>query len=777
MRRSGGVARPADCGGKRALMMRLAWIAALTFAALLLSNGAQSASAQTVPITPLVRQQIGALLAEKAARTPAQRKISSRLLFASRMRRGLSPVPGIPTLRTSIGVAPDGTTLIDLRTEVTERVLRQIEELGGAVESSHPRYRAVRARVPIDQLEALAALAEVSGIRPADLAITRKIDVTEGDHAHRADQVRGSFGVDGTGVSIGVISDGVASLASLQASGDLPPTVTVLPGQAGSGSEGTAMLEIIYDLVPGAALLFATAFNSQASFAANIEALRNAGADIIVDDVGYFAEAVFQDDDVASAVNTVTDDGALYFSSAGNAGNLNDGTSGVWEGDFHFTGIAFNGDPAHDFGGGVWTNEITVDSPYVFTLQWSDSQGASGNDYDLLLLNPAATEVWDSSTDVQDGNDDPYEVIDSGPWNDTGNLLAVVRKLGQGEDRFLHLNANRGKLAIATDGQTGGHSAARDAFSVAAVDVADAGGPGGVFDGTESVETYSSDGPRRVFYEADGTPITPGDFSSTGGELRQKPDLTAADCVSTATPGFDTFCGTSAAAPHAAAIAALLLDLGSGITPQTVRNALAGTALDIEALGWDRDSGAGIAEAFASAADLGATACSDGVDNDGDGLTDLTDPGCSDAGDDSEKDASLPCDDGVDDDSDGFVDTADPACSSGNPYVPDPTAPREQTQCQDGMNNDPGQDPNPGLIDFDGGQSIWGECTGQPGGCPANASDPEGDGVANPDPQCAGKPWKDLERRPTYPCGLGAELLLLLPFLWLWRRRRAGKTL
>jgi hypothetical protein len=413
----------------------------------------------------------------------------------------------------------------------------------------------------------------------------------------------------------------------------------------------------------------------------------------------------------------------------------------------------------------------------VFTLQWSDAQGASGNDYDLLLLNPAATEVWDSSTDVQDGNDDPYEVIDSGPWNDTGNLLAVVRKLGQGEDRFLHLNANRGKLAIATDGQTGGHSAARDAFSVAAVDVADAGGPGGVFDGTESVETYSSDGPRRVFYEADGTPITPGDFSSTGGELRQKPDLTAADCVSTATPGFDTFCGTSAAAPHAAAIAALLLDLGSGITPQTVRNALAGTALDIEALGWDRDSGAGIAEAFASAADLGATACSDGVDNDGDGLTDLTDPGCSDAGDDSEKDASLPCDDGVDDDSDGFVDTADPACSSGNPYVPDPTAPREQTQCQDGMNNDPGQDPNPGLIDFDGGQSIWGECTGQPGGCPANASDPEGDGVANPDPQCAGKPWKDLERRPTYPCGLGAELLLLLPFLWLWRRRRAGKTL
>jgi subtilisin family serine protease len=157
---------------------------------------------------------------------------------------------------------------------------------------------------------------------------------------------------------------------------------------------------------------------------------------------------------------------------------------------------------------------------------------------------------------------------------------------------------------MATAGQTSGHSAARDAFSVAAVDVAGAGGAGGVFDGTESVESYSSDGPRRVFYEADGSPITLGDFSSSGGELRQKPDLAAADCVSTATPGFLPFCGTSAAAPHAAAVAALLLELGGGapVTPEDIRDALTGTALDIEAAGTDRDSGAGIVEAFGAAA-------------------------------------------------------------------------------------------------------------------------------------------------------------------------------
>lgn len=573
-------------------------------AAALAATAPGSALGQPQRLRPELVAQIAALRAEKAARTAIQRKLSSRLLHASRLRRGLAIAPGVPSLRTGIEVAPDGTTLVDLRGRVGPALLAGIEALGGDVISSHPRQGTLRARVPLVLAEALAALPDVGAVQPADRAYTRKIDTSEGDAAHAADLLRQGLGVDGTSIGVGVLSDGVGSLASLQASGDLP-VVTVLPGQAGSGSEGTAMLEIVHDLAPGAALLFATALGGQANFAANILALRAAGADILVDDVAYFAEAVFQDGVIADAVDHVTADGALYLSAAGNEGNLNDGTAGVWEGDYAFSGVTANGDDAHDFGGGQVTNQVILDPPFVFTLHWSDSQGGSGNDYDLLLIDPTLTFVVANSNDYQDGDDDPFEEISSQFFDDTDHHLVVVQFAG--DDRFLHLNTIRGQLAIATAGQIHGHAAARGALAAAAVDVADAGGTAGRFDGSEPVEPFSSDGPRRVFYEADGTPITPGEFSSGGGELRAKPDLAGADGVSTATPGFAPFFGTSAAAPHAAAVAALLLERAQplGLGPDAVRQALLESALDVEAPGVDRDSGAGIVDAWAAGTLLG----------------------------------------------------------------------------------------------------------------------------------------------------------------------------
>jgi hypothetical protein len=436
-----------------------------------------------------------------------------------------------------------------------------------------------------------------------------------------------AFGVNGAGIKIGVLSDGASSLAASQALGDVPGDVTILPGQAGGGAEGTAMMEIIHDLAPGAKLYFATAFNGIASFAQNIRDLRAARCDIIIDDVFYFDENPFvdgQSDAVISpsngglilqAVNQVTASGASYFSSAGNEGNLDDGSAGAYEGDFVDGGSLglLTGGTVHLFGTKQYDTISANGGNYVM-LFWSDPLGASSNDYDLFVLNSSGTAVLEASTDIQDGTQDPLESL-SPTYNIAGNRL-VVFKHARAQNRYFHLNTFRGGLVVATAGETHGHSQSALAYSVAATPAVGAWSPEtpsgpypSPFTAASQTELFSSDGPRRLFYYADGTAITPGDVSSTGGLVRQKPDITAADGVSVTGVGFfpSPFYGTSAAAPHAGAIAALLESASPTITSGEMRAALTGSAVDVMAPGGDRNSGAGIVMSFEALIAVGAT--------------------------------------------------------------------------------------------------------------------------------------------------------------------------
>ncbi|HEX2164117.1 MAG TPA: S8 family serine peptidase [Thermoanaerobaculia bacterium] len=570
--------------------------AALALAAL---AGAGVAAAQPEPprrISATAAAEIRALQLDKATWSPAERKLDGALVFALKRRRGDALLSRLPALRTGRELARQEAVEVEIVGAVDPPLEEAVAEVG-TVLSVHPERSLLRARVPLERLLGLAARPDVRSIR-RDLGFeVRKDTTSEGDVAHLASLARATFGVDGSGVAIGVLSNGIDTLAARQATGDLP-AVNVLPGQAGVGDEGTAMLEIVHDLAPGATLWYATALGGEAQFAANVAALAAAGCDVIVDDVFYFAEATFQDDLVAQAVNDFTAAGGLYFSSAGNSGNLSDGTSGVWEGDFDSAATdpaILAGRDTHDFGAGS-ANEITGDSPSFFILQWADPLGGSANDYDLYLLDPTGATVFAAGEAAQDGDDDPLEAISSASFDDAGNLLAIVRFSGAA--RFLWLSTHRGRLDQATSGQTSGHATAAEAFGVAAVDWSSAGGAGGAFDGSESVETFSSDGPRRIFFASDGTPLTPGDFSSSGGVVRRQPRIAGADGVSTSTPGFGSFFGTSAAAPHVAAVAALVRQQAE-LTPAGFDQLLAATALDVEAAGFDRDSGHGIAQALA----------------------------------------------------------------------------------------------------------------------------------------------------------------------------------
>lgn len=616
-------------------------------------GAAPRATTQQQPqISARAMAQIQALIDDKNARTEVQKRIDSQLIYKSRMARGVAVARGVSTLEVQTMEAADGRELIDVTAHNASSLVPAVTALGATVVFADDRM--LRLQASLDALEAIAAIQNVVSVHPAVLPETHLIanrlrgrtavpklfwtargtlgasavvDVTsEGDVTHRANLARTNSRVTGAGIKIGVLSSGVEGLEESKAAGALG-NVTVLSGQAGQGNEGTAMLEIVHDLAPGAELYFATGFPSVTQFATNIQALRAAGCNIIVDDLLYPDESPFQDGQAAGvvsshnsgiviqAVKDVVASGALYFSSSANSNNLDLGTSGTWEGDFVDSGSFYNG-KMHRFGfvGGVpYPFNVISQSGNNLKLFWSDPLGQSTNDYDLYLIDSTGNTVKGSSTNEQSVAHpaDPYESISNA--NAPGDLLVV--SLFNGNPRFLHVETGRGKFQLNTSGSTYGHAntTAANSFGVASTPVTTkspncttgTNGPyPGVFTAANVTDCFSSDGPRHIFFTNNGTALTANNFLASGGQILVKPDLTAADGNQVSGAGYiegnplngvkTPFFGTSAAAPHAAAIAALVWSKNPAQTPTQVRAALLASAIDIMGAGTDRTSGVGI---------------------------------------------------------------------------------------------------------------------------------------------------------------------------------------
>jgi hypothetical protein len=230
---------------------------------------------------------------------------------------GAAFTPRNPLLRVS-----EGRVVIDAVASGDVHALQaDLEALGmqGAVAFG----RIVSGELPIAAVEGMAALASLQFARAAYATTHVGLVTSQGDQAMRADVARATFGVDGTEVTAGVLSDSFNCLGGATAdvdSDDLSPVTVIqeLPDCTDGTDEGRAMLQLVHDVAPGASLAFATAFTGQAGFASNILALQTAGADVIVDDVIYFVEPMFQDGIIAQAADTVQGTGVPYFSSAGN---------------------------------------------------------------------------------------------------------------------------------------------------------------------------------------------------------------------------------------------------------------------------------------------------------------------------------------------------------------------------------------------------------------------------------------------------------------------------
>ena len=544
-------------------------------------------------------ESIRAALNEKRARTTVQKKLDSGLVLALKRRQNLSIAGGaLDRVQAALTEDQENRVLVEISLNAVDpSVVSQIQQLGGEVSVQVDRFRSIQAWLAIQSIEALAEHDAVRRIRRTIPPVSRIHNRSEGDIRHRADVVRREFGFDGTGVKVGGLSNGVDTLFARQGNGDLPSEIVVLDGQHGIGDEGTAIMEIVNDLAPGVGLMFASGFPSEAQMAQNILDLAEAGCDVIVDDVGHHLAPVFQDGPAAQAVESVYQQGVAYFSAAGNAGSFDAGTSGVWEGGFAGAELSIEGQTylVHDFGGGVLFNELRTDPRSVIALHWADPLGGSANDYDLFLLDESGTEIVALSDNVQDGSGDPLEFIDSRLEDHTWYRVVVVQSAG--DDRYLRLDTFGSDIEFVTPGQVFGHPAAENAIAVGAVYQGNGLFGPGYFDGDELVESFSSDGPRRVFFSSNGVAYTPGNMSESGGVVRAKPNFVAADGVSTNTPFFEQFFGTSAAAPHAAAIGALLMERGVN-DPQLIRRLFEATAIDVEVPGFDRKSGHGIVDAY-----------------------------------------------------------------------------------------------------------------------------------------------------------------------------------
>lgn len=499
-------------------------------------------------------------------------------------------------VRYAPGVTPDGSALAALgaRRILTVPALGTIEAwlpipdlaraavLPGVARVTLPSYGYVKKN-------ALASVLH-RGIPSAELPQGLQID-KEGIAGMQVQPLLNA-GIKGYGVRIGVISDGVAGLSASQQAGYLPGNIFVDTNTQQSGAEGTAMLEEVHAMAPGAQLGFC-AGGSTVDFVTCINDLYNSfNADVIVDDLGYFTAFIYNQSDGDSFMNAVSQFIANHpdtnlVTAAGNdaqdyfqADYIADTNPNIISLDPNYTpgpgqvgGRTYQS--AMNFGaaaggGDNATDAVSIASGLLYPglalnaiLTWNDPSGGPYDDLDLFLVKSDGTVVASSTYDQTQGPNpdlgDGEYIYYENTTNATQTLYLAALCFSCNNPILVKLTGflnGGGTFQLNTQGSINGHSGLSGEFTVGAASLASASGTSV----TATMENFSDSGP-----------YTYGDWQS-GTQTTPKPELVGIDGVTVSgAGGFPTpFYGTSAAAPNAASEIALLRSGFSGSEPDAV---------------------------------------------------------------------------------------------------------------------------------------------------------------------------------------------------------------
>ncbi|MDR2818584.1 MAG: S8 family serine peptidase [Endomicrobium sp.] len=408
-------------------------------------------------------------------------------------------------------------------------------------------------------VELIPELEKISGAYYADISDHAKPmeTVSEGRDAINATKFV-LDGVDGAGVKIAVLDKGFKGYLDLQNRGELPRNLTTVdftnsqqPVNPSVGdTHGSACAEIIYDIAP-AAEMYLLKVDNQVNFQNALAYCSLNSIKIVSCSIGFDVPESFMAGGGRIDTDIDTNFTSNKFLSVVAAGNEADHT---WFGSFQNSGTSYTRFP----NGSEFLN-VNVPTDADITLMWDDYNGNSI--YNIYVYDQYNNEIGHTNF-IQNHIKKVTFSNYTRPNRLKIRIFQYQDTLPNGRD--MRLVFSKGNLSgdvvenpidINPESSLCMPADARGALTVGAVNVSNYGsGP---------IAYYSSRGPVR-------------------NPWLMKPELVAPTGVTTASLGYKSFAGTSAAAPHVAGAAALLLSLSTGTAVSDLKDQVVGYARQIQ---------------------------------------------------------------------------------------------------------------------------------------------------------------------------------------------------